>query len=84
MSTDLDVDIGFAADVFLKQQLKWKRIWQKICERMVIASPVVHRAKSVQIRIEETRQKHNKGTENRARSKGCFLCMHSFSGKPTK
>jgi hypothetical protein len=58
--TDLDVDIGFAADAF-EAAAQMERIWQKICERIVIPSPVVHRAKSVQIRIEETRQKHTKG-----------------------
>jgi predicted GIY-YIG superfamily endonuclease len=33
-----------------------ERDWQKICERMVILSPVVHRDNGVQIRIEENCQ----------------------------
>jgi hypothetical protein len=41
----------------LKQQLSWKRIWQRICERMAI--PVVHRDNSAQIRIEEKRPARN-------------------------
>ena len=49
---------------------------------MAIPSPVVHRDNSVQMRIEETRQEHEKGTEKRTRSKS-LLFMHAFFRRPT-
>jgi hypothetical protein len=55
----------------LKQQFKWKRIWQRICERMVIPSRWYIGDDSVEVPIEEdppgTGEQHWK-----------LLCMHSF------
>jgi hypothetical protein len=69
----------------LKQQLKWKRIWQRICERMVIPSPVVHRGITAsRSGLRRAARSTRRALKSELAHIRCFLCMHSFSGESTE